>query len=100
MAAKLTIRKGPVVWEMSLHIFIIFRPGDFALLARGGKARYKSLKSNGHAWSKVQFKKPELDLVWNREYSLGQGAFSVNTLQGRIKVPFESKGMGHYLDRS
>ena len=63
-------------------------------------ARYKSLKSNGHAWSKVQFKKPELDLVWNRDYSLGQGAFSVNTLQGRIKVPFESKGMERYLDRS
>lgn len=63
-------------------------------------ARYKSLKSNGHEWTQVQFKKPELDLVWNRDYSLVQGVFSVNTLQGRIKVPFENKGMERYFDHT
>lgn len=63
-------------------------------------ARYQSLKSNGHDWIKVQFRKPEYDLVWNRDYSLTQGLFSINTLQGRVKVPFETKGMEQYFDDS
>ncbi|MDQ6418918.1 transposase [Paenibacillus sp. LHD-117] len=63
-------------------------------------ARYKTIRSNGHAWSLVRFKKPEYDLVWNRDYSLKAQLFSVNTLQGRIKVPFEAKGMEIYLDGS
>lgn len=63
-------------------------------------ARYKSAKSNGHDWACVQFKKPEYDLVWNRDYSLVKGLFSVNTLAGRIKVPFETKGMEGFFDGS
>ncbi len=65
-------------------------------------AKYEALRSNGHAWTLVRFKKPEYDLVWNRDYSLnlGAGLFSVNTLQGRIKVPFEAKGMEAYFDGS
>ncbi|QOS99429.1 transposase [Brevibacterium sp. JNUCC-42] len=63
-------------------------------------ARYKSAKSNGHVWTKNAFKKTEYDLVWNRDYSLIQGLFSVNTLQGRIKVPFELKAMERYFDGS
>ncbi|MGC5327033.1 RNA-guided endonuclease InsQ/TnpB family protein [Brevibacillus sp. SYSU BS000544] len=63
-------------------------------------ARYKSAKSNGHEWKKVQFKKPEYDLVWNRDYSLTKDFFSINTLEGRVKVPFETKGMERYLDGS
>lgn len=50
-------------------------------------ARYKSLVSNGHPWTRVDFKKPEYDLVWHRDYSLVKQLFSVNTLDGRIKVP-------------
>ncbi|PMB01606.1 transposase [Fischerella thermalis CCMEE 5273] len=61
-------------------------------------ARYKAAQSNGHDWSKVRFKKPEYDLVWNRDYSLVRGMFSVNTLQGRIKVPFVAKKMEHFFD--
>jgi len=61
-------------------------------------ARYRSAKSNGHDWSLVKFKKPEYDLVWNRDYSISAGRFSVNTLSGRIKVPFETKGMSQYFD--
>lgn len=61
-------------------------------------ARYQSLKSNGHGWTKVQFKKPEYDLVWNRDYSLNKGLFSINTRNGRVKVPFEPKGMEQYFD--
>jgi len=63
-------------------------------------ARYKSIRTSGHNGSKVVFKRPEYDLVWNRDYSLVQGKFSVNTLQGRIKVPFESKGMEKFFNGS
>ncbi len=63
-------------------------------------ARYKTNRSNDHAWTHVQFKKPEYDLVWNRDYSLTAGWFSVGTLQGRIKVPFERQGMQQYFDGS
>ena len=43
------------------------------------------------------FRKPQLDLVWNRDYSLlrkeGERFFSVNTLEGRIKVSFRADAM-------
>lgn len=61
-------------------------------------ARYKSAITNGHDWALVKFAKPEYDLVWNRDYSLVGGLFSVNTLDGRVKVPFETKGMSQYFD--
>ena len=32
-------------------------------------AAYKSIKSNGHKWTEVEFKKPCLDLVRGRDYS-------------------------------
>ncbi len=48
----------------------------------------------------VKFKKPAYDLVWNRDYSLKPGTLSLNTLQGRIKVPFETKGMEQYFGGS
>ncbi|MGX7208042.1 RNA-guided endonuclease TnpB family protein, partial [Enterococcus lemanii] len=52
-------------------------------------ARYKSAQSNGHNWSFIVFKLPEYDLVWNRDYSLTQNQFSVNTLAGRLKLNYE-----------
>jgi IS605 OrfB family transposase len=61
-------------------------------------ARYKSARTNGHPWTCVLFKRNELDLVWNRDYSLSKTHFSVNTLDGRIKVAYERKGMEHFFD--
>jgi len=61
-------------------------------------ARYKTNISNGHKWTLVKFKHPEYDLVWNRDYSLTKDFFSVNTLNGRVKLPFETKGMEKYFD--
>lgn len=61
-------------------------------------ARYKSSKSNGHEWKQVTFTRPEVDLVWNRDYSLTQNLFSVNTVNGRIKCRFEKKAMEQYFD--
>ncbi|MGG6309293.1 RNA-guided endonuclease InsQ/TnpB family protein [Paenibacillus macerans] len=63
-------------------------------------ARYKSLLGNKHPWTCVVFKKPEYDLVWNRDYSLSEQIISINTLYGRIKVPYMTKGMESYFDGS
>lgn len=60
--------------------------------------QYKSAVTNGHDWSLATFKKPVYDLVWNSDYSLVNGLFSVNTLVGRIKIPFEPKGMEQYFE--
>lgn len=60
-------------------------------------AKYKTNKSNGHDFTLVQFKKLEYDLVWNRDYSLTNGVFSLNTLDGRLKIRFETKGMENIL---
>lgn len=63
-------------------------------------ARYKSIVSNEHEWTLVKFSKGEYDLVWNRDYSLLKDVFSVNTLEGRIRVSYYSKGMEKYFDKS
>ena len=61
--------------------------------------RYRTILETQHTWIQPNFKKPQLDLVWNRDYSLVQGVFSVNTLSGRMKCPFQSKGMEQYFDK-
>lgn len=61
-------------------------------------ARYKSAQSNGHKWSLIAFKLPEYDLVWNRDYSLTQNQFSINTLDGRLKLNYERKAMKKYFN--
>lgn len=61
-------------------------------------ARYKTILENQREWIKPVFKKPQYDLVWNRDYSLTQGLFSINTLEGRVKLSYYSKGMEKYFD--
>ena len=51
-------------------------------------ARYKTILANQNEWIKPSFKKPQYDLVWNRDYSLTQNCFSVNTLNGRVKLSY------------
>ena len=63
-------------------------------------AKYKTNKSNGHDFTLVQFKNLEYDLVWNRDYSIKKGIFSINSLQGRLQIPYETKGMEKYFDSS
>ena len=62
-------------------------------------ARYKTVLENQNEWIRPTFKKPQYDLVWNRDYSLTQNRFSVNTLKGRIKLPYFTEGMSKYFDR-
>ena len=63
-------------------------------------ARYKTILENESRWIKPSFKKPQYDLVWNRDYSLTQNCFSVNTLGGRIKLAYFAKGMSKYFDHT
>ena len=63
-------------------------------------ARYKTILENQKEWIKPSFKKPQYDLVWNRDYSLTQNCFSVNTLNGRVKLPYFADGMFKYFDHT
>ena len=63
-------------------------------------ARYKTILENQNEWIKPSFKKPQYDLVWNRDYSLTQNCFSVNTLNGRVKLPYFAQGMFKYFNHS
>lgn len=62
-------------------------------------ARYKTIQTNQHEWIQPEFKIPQFDLVWNRDYSLTQDCFSVNTLNGRLKLEYYAKGMEKYFDK-
>ena len=63
-------------------------------------ARYKTILENQNEWIKPSFKKPQYDLVWNRDYSLTQNCFSVNTINGRVKLPYFAEGMSKYFNHS
>ena len=63
-------------------------------------ARYKTILENQKEWIKPSFKNPQYDLVWNRDYSLTQNCFSVNTIDGRVKLQYFAKGMDKYFDHT
>lgn len=63
-------------------------------------ARYRTILENESKWIKPSFKKPQYDLVWNRDYSLTQNCFSINTLKGRVKLPYFADGMSKYFDHT
>ena len=62
--------------------------------------KYKTILGNQHSWIRPNFSLPQLDLVWNRDYSLKQQQFSINTLEGRVHVPYIINGMEQYFDSS
>ena len=61
-------------------------------------AKYKTILENQKEWIRPSFKKLQYDLVWNRDYSLTQNCFSVNTLNGRVKLSYFSEGMSQYFN--
>ena len=63
-------------------------------------ARFKTILENQNKWIKLKFKKPQYDLVWNRDYSLNDELFSVNTLFGRVKLSYFKKAMEKYFDEN
>lgn len=60
---------------------------------------YKTILTNQKEWIQPSFKIPQIDLVWNRDYSLRQDAFSVNTLSGRVKLGYYAQGMEEYFNK-
>ena len=62
-------------------------------------ARYRTILENQKKWIRPKFRKPQYDLVWNRDYSLSKKLFSVNTLFGRIRFSYYSNGMEKYFDK-
>ena len=78
-------------------------PPTYALRLRSGghlRLRYKTILENQNEWIKPIFRKPQYDLVWNRDYSLVTNCFSVNTINGRLKLSYFDKGMSQYFDHS
>lgn len=63
-------------------------------------ARYKTILETRKTWIQPSFKKPQYDLVWNRDYSLTKDVFSVNTLSGRVKLSYYADAMEKYFDPS
>ena len=62
--------------------------------------RYRTILENEKTWIKPSFKAPQLDLVWNRDYSIRWPFVSLNTLEGRYKLPFYPvKGYEQYFDK-
>ena len=61
-------------------------------------ARYKSLESNNHPWTQIEFSVPCADLVQGRDYSFPKGCVSVGSISGRQKMPFNTKGMERFFD--
>ena len=61
-------------------------------------ARYRTILENQNEWIQPIFKKPQYELVWNRDYSLTQDYFSVNTLKARVKLTYFAEGMSKYFD--
>jgi len=61
-------------------------------------SKYKSIKANKHKLTLVNFKKPMYELVYNRDYSFVKDVLSLNTLAGRIKVPYITTGKDQYFD--
>ena len=62
-------------------------------------AKYKTIMTSEGEWMQPDFRHPQCDLVWNRDYSLCKDNFSVNTLKGRAKIPFETKGMESFFNK-
>ena len=64
-------------------------------------AKYKTLRSSGSPWTLCRFRRPQCDLVFNRDYSIWKnGTLSVNTLSGRIRTPFRTEGFEKHLSRN
>jgi len=61
-------------------------------------ASYKTILSNRQDWTEVKYKHGFYDLVWNRDYTLKQDRFSINTLAGRIPVKFHAEGHAQIFD--
>jgi len=61
---------------------------------------YKTIRANQNEWIKPEYKPTAYPLTWNRDYLLRENYFSIGTLKGRVKLPYDSGGMEKYFDGS
>lgn len=61
-------------------------------------AKYRTVLTNQRKWIQPNFKHPQCDLVWNRDYSMKPEYFSVNTVLGRVKLKYKTSGLERYFD--
>ena len=66
------------------------------------KKKYKVKKNLDWLVNPVNFKRPQADLVRNRDYSFTEDmkCLSVQTLNKRIKVKYSKKGFEHFFDHT
>lgn len=61
---------------------------------------YRSIIGNNHLWEKCVYKKPQVMLMWNRDYSINKEKFSIGTIHGRIKLNYAKTYMEQYFDKN
>ena len=62
-------------------------------------AKYKTEAESGRPCGICEFKRPQADLVYNRDYSFTKdGLVSVGTLNGRIKAKMHTEGYAHLFE--
>ena len=63
----------------------------------GSKKVFKIKRNLDWLMKPVFFKRPQADLVRNRDYSFVGDSLSIQTMEKRVKVPYSYKGFEHYL---
>ena len=63
----------------------------------GSKKVFKIKRNLDWLMKPVLFKRPQADLVRNRDYSFVGDSLSIQTMEKRVKVPYSCKGFEHYL---
>ena len=65
----------------------------------GREVKNYVLKTLEHLWYPIDFKRPQIDLVRNRDYSYkDDGTMTLNTIHGRVIVTPTFKGFEQYFD--
>ena len=82
--------------QMATSTIRVVMPKYKTLLKNNKKKLSKKDKKN--QWRLVKFKKSDLSLVWNRDYSFSETKhqFSINTLKDRIKINFYENGLERF----
>lgn len=74
-------------------------PYRYSIKTEAGYTKYSVPRNLYWLWEPVGFKRPQLDLQRKRDWSISKdGTLSINTIYGRIHVPFVCRGFDKYMD--